>query len=230
MAGDPSIVMTSSFGQEFYWSADQGDVWMWGLKDDVIPQGSLITLIFGEFLIGTEDLDKAFSQQQKDLLMWRIENQDYKAIFSMEGSQSAAAFPQTVQPLSAFLEFLEQSGKHNIAIDLHVCNTKYQRDDDDAVIGRSWEITPTEQCGFTPLRVPDGRDPNNENAGTLAVLGPGAAKWNWEDGMHADGILCMMRRMNFMDTAQFTGIVPDKAGICFAKAVRVVKDTLRKVG
>ena len=230
LAADPSLVMISSLGQEFYWSVDRGDVWMWGLTDDVIPQGSLVTLIYGEFLIGSEDIEKATTQQQKKLLMWRIESQDYQGIFGIDSSQGAAEFPQTAQPLSAFLEFLEQNGKHNIAIDLHVCNTKYERDDFDAVIGRSWEITPSEQCGFTPLRVAEGRDPNKENAGTFAVQGPGAAKWNWQDGMHADGILCMMRRMAFMDSAQFAGIIPEKPGICFAKAVRVVKDTLRKVG
>ena len=230
LATDPSVVMISALGQEFYWSAERGDVWMWGLTDDVIPQGSLLTLIYGEFLIGSADIDKATAQQSKNLLMWRIESQDYQGLYLMDSAQGAAAFPQTPQPLSAFLEFLEQSGKHNIAIDLHVCNTKYERDDDDAVVGRSWEITPTDQCGFTPNRLADGRDPNNENAGTFAVLGPGAARWNWQNGMHTDGWLCMMRRMIFMDSAQFTGIIPEKPGICFAKAVRAVKDTLRKVG
>ena len=229
LAADPSVVMISTLGQEFYWSVGCGDVWMWGLTDDVIPQGSLISLIFGEFLIGSVDVDRAI-QQNKTMLMWRIESQDYPGIFYMDSEQNAAAFPQMTQPISAFLEFLEQSGKHNIAIDLHRCTTKFERDDDDAVIGRSWEITPTEQCGFTPLQVPAAQDPHNENAGTFAVLGPAAAKWNWQDGMHTDGWLCLMRRMTFTDSAQFTGIVPEKPGICFTKAARAVKNTLRKLG
>jgi hypothetical protein len=68
-----------------------------------------------------------------------------------------------------------------------------------------------------------------DNLGSELVLGSDKGSWNPSTRQHAKGLLAMCDRVTYDENPQIGGMAPLKLGVCLTKAIRVKKDTLRKL-
>ena len=214
-----NTLVIQSLGQEFLFTT-KGEMWCWGLVDDVVPDDEPIALVFGHFALNDEG--EAEIQAKRG---WKVAFTDpqTRVQCSTEVTAMKSKCPEKLTDLASILAALDEP-----QLECHEYETKYEKNDEGAVISRTFVLKVTKTCAFTPAKTPKDYNEEWENAGSRLVVGTGAKEWDHTTLMHKKGHVQIRHRLMYQDGNQFQGMNPTKPGIFAQKPVMVKKDTLRR--
>ncbi len=156
-----------------------------------------------------------------------MEAPDHDVSATVDGKDGLEGFPNTIVPLSAFLDFLSEHNVVKPSIECHDVKVVYKKDEMGNITAKEYTIQPTKSCCLQPLKVPAAFKEDWDNVGSRFCLGQ-PKNIDWNSGKHNYGYLQLRDRLVYQDTKQFQGIAPAKPGFSLVKPVRVVKGTLRR--
>ena len=218
---DAKVVQNS--GQEFIFTTN-GQLWCWGVVDDVFSTQAPVAEVYGHF-----HLNDDARKEEKAGKSWTFAMKSGDHTVSMvSDTHSEDALPSFPGPLSSVLRSLEGVNVFGPSIECH----EYSMQDAKNALGQTENVTmsikPTVACTFTPMTVPIKTEEDLQNLGSRLTTNAAAKSWNWTTGIHNMGHLRIVDRLRYQETAQLTGLAPDKPGLYLQKAIRVEKDTLRR--
>ena len=209
------------FGQEFMFTT-KGQLWVWGLVDDVVPDDEPLALVYGKFA-----LNNAADEEIQAKRGWKVAFTDAKVRVqcSTEVQEMKTKCPVKLTDLASVLSALDDPH-----LECHEYEVKYEKNDEQKVISREYIMKVTKTLAFSPAKT--GKDFNEdwENAGSRLMAGQGAKEWDFNTRSHKKGRIQCYERLQYQDGNQFQGMNPTKPGIFAKKPVLVKKDTLRRWG
>ena len=131
--------------------------------------------------------------------------------------------PDKLTDLASLLSALDEP-----KLECHNYETKYEKNDEGAVVSRTYILKVTKTCSFSPAKTPKEFNEEWDNARSRLMTGPGAKEWDLTTRMHNRGHIQVRDRLMHQDGNQFQGMNPTKPGMFAQKPVMVKKDTLRR--
>ena len=207
------------FGQEFMFTT-KAQLWVWGLVDDVVPADEPLALVFGKF-----HLNAAGDEELQAKRGWKVAFTDAKTLVqcSAEDPEMKKKCPTKLTDLASLLSALDEP-----SLECHEYEVKYEKNDEQRVVGRQYIMKVTKTLAFSPAKTPKDCNEEWENAGSRLMTGQGAKEWDFNTGIHKKGRIHCYDRLQYQDGKQFQGMNPTKPGIFAKKPVLVKKDTLRR--
>ena len=228
---DGPLAMLECFGQKLYFTKS-GHMWVWGQKDDVLPVGLAVVLIFGSFHLGDDVVKQKQEAAKKKgkIWDWNMTTDDHRGVFVTKKLADDREFPSdTIHTLKEFLAHLAAASVVDPHVECHEVSTTYQKDPNNEVTGVTSTVKKSQACCFKVCARPANCEPEYDNLGSTLLLGAGCDDWDMTTGQHSKGLLCIADRLSYEEGPELTGIAPLKPGICLMKSILVKKDTLRQL-
>ena len=228
---DGPLSKLQCMGQTLYFT-HSGHMWLWGEKDDVLPAGFCLVLIYGTFHL-QQDVEKQKKEAAKKngkIWDWNVTSEDHSGVYISDKAVNGQLFPKdTARTFKEFLSHLASAGIIDPHMECHELQTTYHKNPDGEVTGATTAIKSVVPCCFRVSQRPVNCPAEYDNLGSILMLGNGHADWDMTTGLHKNRLVCVKDRMSYENTAQMTGIAPVKPGICLVKALRVKLNTLRQL-
>ena len=206
-------------GEEFIFTTS-GQMWCWGLVDDVVTTDVPLALVYGHFKLN-EEADKEL--QSGTAWKFAITDPKTRVQCSTEVAEMKEKCPEKLCELATILAALDEP-----KLECHDYDVDYQKNDEQVIVSREYNLKVTKRCSFSPAKCPGDFNEDWENAGSRLCAGAASKQWDWTTGKHKSGMLEVHDRLVYQDANQFQGINPTKPGIFAQKPVLVKKDTLRR--
>ena len=218
---NPGAICCVIQNEEFYYT-ESGQLWVYGVVDDIIKDDVFVGLIYGNFL-----LDDEATKAMKKGGTWTFSMNDADHVIgaTAEIQPKGDSLPSTTMPLSAFLGWLEQNDIIKPGIECHDITVEFEKDEAGAVTSSKYKVNCSRPCCLQPLSTPSGFKDGWDNVGSKLCLGP-ESSMDWKTGKV--GVLVLRDRLSYLNSKQFQGVAPSKPGLVPEKHIKVAKGTLRR--
>ena len=145
LSKNTGTLVIQNFGQEFMFTT-KGQLWVWGLVDDVVPNNEPLALVFGKF-----NLNDAANEEIQAKRGWKVAFTDAKTRVQCftDVSEMKAKCPAKLTDLASVLSALDEP-----QLACHEYEVKYEKDDEQKVVSREYILKVTKTCAFSPSKVP----------------------------------------------------------------------------
>ena len=111
----------------------------------------------------------------------------------------------------------------------HKLTKSVAKDEGGNTLARVYEVENNEKCAFVAKPLPAKNAATKNDAGSILCCGGAGAKWNWETGLHTDGLLTLNHHLKYDASAQQKGVVPQQIAVYVVEPLRIHKEKLYKI-
>jgi hypothetical protein len=126
---DGPLSKLQCMGQTLYFT-HSGHMWLWGEKDDVLPAGFCLVLIYGTFHL-QQDVEKRKKEAAKKngkIWDWNVTSEDYSGVYISDKAVNGQLFPKdTARTFKEFLSHLASAGIIDPHMECHELQRSLER-------------------------------------------------------------------------------------------------------